>query len=74
MTDNPTKEIPKSIKSGTASIFGVDLQFHILSDGRRVIESNSIEKLFEALENPGVSEEINKQECEKLAKFIRGIV
>ena len=48
-----TSDIPDSVWEGTFRLFGVDVRCHILSDGRRVIESESMRDLFEAMEGEG---------------------
>lgn len=42
-------DLPKSIGSGTFRIFGVDLECHVLSDGRRVIEEKSLKALLASM-------------------------
>ena len=46
-----TDDIPTSVWEGTFTIFGVDLKCHVLSDGSRIIEQESMEALFDAMEN-----------------------
>lgn len=69
MMGNP---IPKSVSSGIIDIFGVNLEFHILDDGSRVIEAESMAKFFEAMENPN-SPDLTTEDALKMAKFIRGV-
>ena len=54
---------PVSIWQGTFNVFGVALRCHILSDGRRIIEADSVTKLLDvwagaeseiAVEAPGI--------------------
>jgi hypothetical protein len=49
-------EMTESVWSGTFRIFGVDLKCHVLSDGRRIIEADSMADLMEAMEAPGGKE------------------
>ena len=46
MTDS---DLPCSTHVGTVRIFGVDLIVHNLDDGRRIIETESMAALFEAM-------------------------
>lgn len=39
----------KSIWEGSFRIFGVEVRCHVLSDGRRIIEADSINALLEAM-------------------------
>lgn len=41
--------VPRSIRSEKVTMFGIDIVFHVLSDGRRVIEKKSLVKIFEAM-------------------------
>ena len=43
----PQQPLPQAIWSGTFTVFGVEMKCHVLNDGRRVIEAESLEKLFE---------------------------
>ncbi len=41
----------ESAWQGTFQLFGVDVHCHVLSDGRRIIEANSMNALLEAMAN-----------------------
>lgn len=41
--------IPKAIWQGTFKLLGIELQCHVLDDGRRIIEASSMERLLEAM-------------------------
>jgi hypothetical protein len=47
-----TDTTPKSVWSGTFRIFGVDVRCHVLDDGQRIIEADSVAELIEAMEAP----------------------
>lgn len=49
MTNGEQEELPRAIWSGTFHVFGVDLKCHVLSDGRRIIEADSLQKMFVAM-------------------------
>jgi hypothetical protein len=60
--------VPTSIWQGSFRLFGVDVRCHVLSDGQRVIEADSMEELFEAMAN---GEEIGDID-EGFARWIHG--
>ena len=43
---------PHSVWQGSFTLFSVDLQCHVLSDGRRIIEEDSMVDLLEAMKAP----------------------
>jgi hypothetical protein len=45
--------IPESIWQGTFNVFGVDVVCHVLNDGRRIIEAESMAKMFAAMAETG---------------------
>lgn len=47
MTEDNT---PVSVWSGSFHILGVDVRCHVLDDGQRIIEADSMTALFEAME------------------------
>lgn len=50
MSGLDTGNIPESVWEGTFRVYGVDVRCHVLSDGRRIIESDSMNALLEAME------------------------
>lgn len=42
-------QIPQSIGSGSFTLFGVEIKCHVLNDGQRIIEAESMENLFETM-------------------------
>lgn len=48
MTDTP----PHSVWQGTFHIFGVDVKCHVLSNGQRIIEMDSMNLLIDAMSDP----------------------
>ncbi len=44
-----TTEPPRSVWSGSFHILGVEVKCHILSDGQRIIEADSMHSLLEAM-------------------------
>ncbi|MEA3225077.1 MAG: hypothetical protein U9Q07_03940 [Planctomycetota bacterium] len=63
-------ELPRAIKEGTLRIAGVDLIVVVLEDGRRIIESKSLERFFEALGNGA---HIEEGEMQRVARFAKGV-
>ena len=43
---------PHSVWRGSFRLFGVDLKCHVLSDGQRIIEEDSMEDFFRAIDKP----------------------
>ena len=43
---------PHSVWQGSFHLFGVELQCHVLSDGQRIIEEDSMVDLLEAMKAP----------------------
>lgn len=49
-------DLPTAVWSGNFHVFGVDLKCHVLSDGRRIIEADSLQQMFVAMvtsDDPG---------------------
>ena len=44
-------DVPHSVWQGSFRVFGVDIKCHVLSDGQRVIEAESMHNLMEAMAN-----------------------
>ena len=44
-----TGDIQESVWQGTFTVFGVELKCHVLSDGSRIIEGESLAVLLEAM-------------------------
>lgn len=62
-------DIPTSVRSGSFSLGGVTLTFHVLSDGQRVIEHQSMMDFLEALHGDA---KVSDADALSLAKFILG--
>lgn len=45
------RDLPTAVWSGTFRLFGVDVICHTLDNGMRIIESESMVRLLEAMEN-----------------------
>lgn len=43
---------PQSIWQGSFKLYGIDVRCHVLSDGRRIIEAESMAALLEAMASP----------------------
>ena len=44
-----------SVWQGTLTLFGVELQCHVLDDGQRVIEADSMAALLNAMAQPDIT-------------------
>jgi hypothetical protein len=49
--------LPHSVWTGSFHVLGVEMKCHVLSDGSRIIESDSVQKLLDAMASPGELEE-----------------
>ena len=66
----PQQPLPQAIWSGTFTVFGVEMKCHVLNDGRRVIEEESIKELLEAW---GSSDNLPLGEIDTFARWQRGV-
>lgn len=75
MKDRPdqsqTTDLPHAVWSGSFDIFGVTVKCHTLSNGKRIIEADSMAALLEAMGAPGVTTVIDG-DLEEFAKWQRG--
>lgn len=61
-------ELPIAVWSGTFRLFGVEVRCHRLSDGRNIIEEESMATLLRALE----SGTLDIGDIEEFSRFQRG--
>lgn len=64
-------EIPHSVWRGSFRLLGLDIRCHVLSDGRRVVESDSFQGLLDAMADEFPSA-VDADEMERFAKWLRG--
>lgn len=67
-------EIPHAVKSGIITIFGIDLKCHILSDGQRIVEKESMDAFTDHVASSGGAIEVEGdalKEVEKLTAFMQ---
>lgn len=69
MSDQTTKPLA-SMWQGAFRLFGVDVRCHVLSDGSRIIEEDSMAALLDAMGDPG--KKINQAELEAFAGWRAG--
>ena len=63
---------PHSVWQGSYSLFGVDVKCHVLSNGKRIIEEDSMVALFEAMEEPqGDISDGGKELTEEFCKWLK---
>jgi hypothetical protein len=60
-------DVPTSVWQGSFQLFGVEVKCHVLSDGQRIIEADSMENLMEAMGIPGAT--LDHAEIEKFTKW-----
>ncbi len=66
-------DAPKAVWSGSFSLFGAEVKCHVLDDGRRVIESDSMGDLLNAMAVYDVpDEETVQREIDAIARWLRG--
>ena len=60
-------DVRTSVWQGSFTLFGVELQCHLLDDGQRVIEADSMAALHNAMAQPdmtiGADEEVDEFAC-----------
>lgn len=66
-----TKKIPASTRQYDLNIMGFVLKCHVLNNGERIIEADSIAEFFQHLENGEVR--LSKEDALSLAKFVKGV-
>ena len=67
-----TDRLPKAIWSGSFSVLGVDVKCHVLDNGQRIIDSESIVELFDAHGAPRKIGEDMQLAMTDLAAFCHG--
>lgn len=50
------QRVPQSVWSGTFKVMGVELKCHVLSNGQRIIEADSVRQFFESVVQEDVDE------------------
>ena len=43
-------DLPRSIWSGSFIVHGIKIECHVMSDGRRIVEADSMRKFIEAMD------------------------
>ena len=65
--------LPQSIWSGSFTLFGVEIECHILDDGQRIIEAESIERLFEAMARVDDRKAPEPDEMDSFGRWLQGL-
>ena len=65
-----SEKLLRAVSSATVRIMGMDLTVHVLEDGQRVIDAESVERFFEAL---GGDIQPTEEELFAAAKMIKGV-
>lgn len=63
------EDLPYSVAKEVLPIMGVELVVHVLSDGQRIIEADSMAAFLAAMEG---GESITREDAERLARALRG--
>lgn len=61
--------LPQSVASATLRVGPVDLVVHVLEDGQRVVEANSMEAFFEWLSG---TDDFTQADADRVARFVKG--
>lgn len=62
-------DLPVAVWSGSFRLFGVDIKCHRLSDGRNIIEEESMHRMLEAM----AAGSLDVGDAEGFSKFQRGL-
>lgn len=65
----------RSIATSTFTVFGVEVKCHVLNDGQRIIEAESVDRLFAQMASNGkirAPETATDRDVEALAKWMHG--
>ena len=65
-----TERIPTAVKSGELKIGDVVLKTHVLNDGQRIIEEESMIAFFEYLASGG---SLTGEDAKNVARFVKGL-
>lgn len=65
------ENLPKAVYSGEIKLGDAILNVHVLDDGRRIIDEESMERFFEYLSSPN-AKQASEEDLANLGKFIRG--
>lgn len=71
-TSSTNKKTLKSISQSTLRILGVDLECHVLDNGERVFDAESVMRFLEALEDPDAPD-ITEADADAVAAFVRAV-
>ncbi len=62
------EDLPKPAWSGAFTVFGVEVRCHVLDDGSRIVERESLAALLNAI--PGGDRQLGSNEMDDLARWI----
>jgi hypothetical protein len=66
-------DFPRSVWSGSFELFGVTINCHVLEDGQRIIEAESVERLFSAMTSPETTaSDSDEKALEAFSRWING--
>lgn len=67
MSEPNDQKLPRATHTATLSIGGVELVCHVLDDGRRVLDEESVTAFFAMLEG-----QLTEEDAVRVARFVRG--
>ena len=63
-------DIPKSVWQGSFPLFGVELKCHVLDNGERVLEADSVVAFFKGMNSPDTT--IDEAESKRFSEWLYG--
>jgi hypothetical protein len=68
-----TEEVPHSVWQGSFKLFGVDVKCHVLSNGQRIIEADSMKEILAAMQGDKDLPPSADDDPAALAKWLHGV-
>ena len=65
-------DLPTVVWSGIFRFLGVEIKCHTLSDGQRIVESDSVRAFIEAMNNPASDDPHEKDTIEAFKSWMNG--
>ena len=64
-------ELPRPIWEGSFTLFGVKVRCYVLEDGQRVIASDSLEQLLDAMAH--IEQVVDGSDMKEFTQWIKGV-
>lgn len=66
-----SQTLPESVWTGTFTLVGVPITCHVLSDGQRIVETESFENFVRAMTEPQPVDAMPEMDPSEFARFAR---